>query len=251
MEDKKKILEQTEFNRNGIIPIYYQLQEALSEWIADGIYKPYDRLPSENELSSHFGVSRNTAQKALKAIVDKGMAYRVQGRGTFVSDKQITYSITAKLSFSAEIIGLTKETRSILNFSRVQKASQHISRLLGIKEGDQVTAIQRIRLVDEIPAALMTSYLPHDLVPGLQGKLVPDGSLFKTLKNEYGLEVGSGAETLRVVNADDYEAQQLGISKGDAVFLVERISRCTDGTVIELVKTILRGDISEFAIDLE
>ncbi|NQU27202.1 MAG: UTRA domain-containing protein, partial [Candidatus Marinimicrobia bacterium] len=60
----------------------------------------------------------------------------------------------------------------------------------------------------------------------------------------------SGTETMQVVNADEYEAQQLGISEGDAVFLIERISKCTDGTVIELAKTILRGDISKFIIEL-
>ena len=250
MDIRQRILEKTEFNRNGIIPIYYQLQEALSEWIADGIYKPHDRLPSENELCRHFNVSRNTAQRALKTVVDKGAAYRVQGRGTFVADKQITYSITAKLSFSAEIIGLAKEIRSILNFSRIQKASLYVSRLLEIEESEQVTTIQRIRLVDETPAALMTSYIPRKLVPGLQDRLVPEGSLFKTIKAEYGLEVGSGTETMQVVNADEYEAQQLGISEGDAVFLIERISKCTDGTVIELAKTILRGDISKFIIEL-
>jgi GntR family transcriptional regulator len=246
----QNILEQTELNRTGIIPVYHQLQEVLLEWIADGIYKPHDRLPSENELGRHFNVSRNTAQKALKTIVEKGAAYRVQGRGTFVADKQITYSITAKLSFSAEIIGLTKETRSILNYAKQQKASAHVSRLLEIEEGEQVATIQRIRLVDETPAALMTSYLRSRLVPGLLEKLAPGASLFKTIKDEYGLEVGSGSETLQVENADAYEAQQLGVSEGDAVFIIERISNATDGTVIELAKTVLRGDISKFSVEL-
>ena len=250
MDKRQRILERIELNRNGIIPVYHQLQEVLLEWIAEGMYKPHDRLPSENELKHHFNVSRNTAQKALKILVDKGAAYRVQGKGTFVADRQITYSITAKLSFSAEIIGLTKETRSILNFAKYQKASAHVARLLKIEEGEQVTTIQRIRLVDETPAALMTSYLRSDLVPGLLERLAPGSSLFKTIKDEYGLEVGSGSETLQVANADAYEAQQLGILEGDAVFLIERISKATDGTVIELAKTVLRGDISKFSVDL-
>lgn len=243
-------LKKIEFNRNGIIPLYYQIQEALWESIADGIYKPHDRLPSENEICSQLQVSRNTAQKALKAIVDKGAAYRVQGKGTFVTDKSITYSITAKLSFSSEIIGLTKEIKTNLNFSKNQKASQHIARLLEIKEGDQVTTIQRIRLVDSTPAALMTSYIPQKLVPGLLETLVPEASLFRTLKDRYGLEVKSASETLKTVNANEYEAQQLDISERDAVFLVERISRSTTGHVLELVKTVLRGDISKFYLEL-
>jgi GntR family transcriptional regulator len=241
-----RILEKIEFNRNGIVPIYYQLQEALWECIADGIYKLHDRLPSENEICNQLHISRNTAQRALKAIVDKGAAYRIQGRGTFVTDKSITYSITAKLSFSSEIIGLTKEIQTTLNFSKNQKATQHIARLLEIEEGEQITTIQRIRLVDNTPAALMTSYIPQKLVPGLLDTLVPEASLFKTIKSRYGLEVKSATETLRTVNANEYEAQQLAISERDAVFLVERISKSIDGHILELAKTVLRGDIRSF-----
>jgi len=250
LNNHKVILDKFEFNRNAIIPIYYQLQEALWECIADGIYKPHDRLPSENEICNYLHVSRNTAQRALKAIVDKGAAYRVQGRGTFVTDKSITYSITAKLSFSSEIIGLTKEIKTILNFSKNQNASEHIARLLEIKVGEQVTTIQRIRLVDSTPAALMTSYLPQKLVPGLLDALVPEASLFKTIKDRYGLEVLSASETLKTVNANEYEAKQLDIPERDAVFLVERTSKTTSGQVLELVKTVLRGDISKFYLEL-
>jgi len=250
LDAHQRILEKIEFSRNGIIPIYYQLQEALWECIAEGLYKPHDRLPSENELCNQLHVSRNTAQRALKAIVDKGAAYRVQGRGTFVTDKSITYSITTKLSFSSEIIGLTKEIRTILKFSKNQKASQHVARLLEIGEDEQVTTIQRIRFVDDTPAALMTSFISQKLVPGLLDALVPEDSLFKTIKARYGLEVGSGSETLQTINVNEYEAQQLGIKEGDAVFLIERISKSTDGKVLELAKTILRGDISKFYVEL-
>ncbi|HIA86332.1 MAG TPA: GntR family transcriptional regulator [Candidatus Marinimicrobia bacterium] len=250
LTEKEKLIRSAKFNRNGIIPMYYQLKELISDWIADGEYKPHDQLPSENELRTSFSVSRNTAQKALKTLVDKGVAYRIQGKGTFVADPQIAYSITATLSFSSEIIGLRKEPRNILNFSKATGASSHIARLLEIEEGDQVCTIQRIRLVDDIPAALMTSYLPVDLVPRLLDTLVVDKSLFQTIKREYGIEVGSGFETLQVGHADEYEAKQLGIREGDAVFMLERISKTTEGIVLELAKTVLRGDISKIYVEL-
>ncbi|MBL7025104.1 MAG: GntR family transcriptional regulator [Candidatus Marinimicrobia bacterium] len=246
----KLILNKIEFNRNGIIPIYYQLQEALWESIEDGIYKPHDKLPSENEICAQLHVSRNTAQRALKAIVDKGAAYRVQGRGTFVTDKSITFSVTAKLSFSSEIIGLTKKIQTILNFSKNQSASPHIARLLEIEEGEQVTTIQRIRQVDGTSTALMTSYIPQKLVPGLIDTLVPEASLYKTVKDRYGLEVLSATETLKTVNANEYEAHLLNIAERDAVFLIERISKSTAGHVLELARTVLRGDISKFYLEL-
>lgn len=250
MEAHQKILERIEFSRNSATPIYYQLQETLCECIVEGLYKPHDRLPSENELCRQLHVSRNTAQRALKAVVEKGAAYRVQGKGTFVTDKFITYSITTKLSFYSGIIGLSKDIRTVMKFSKNQKASQHIARLLDIEEGEQVTTIQRIRFVEDSPAALMTSFIAQKLVPGLIDNFIPEDSLFKTIKDRYGLEVASGSETLQAVNSNEYEAQQLGITQGDAVFLIERVSMSTDGKVLELAKTVLRGDISRFYVEL-
>ena len=50
----------------------------------------------------------------LRHLVDRGYAYRIQGKGTFVANKTITYSLVANLSFSAEMLGLNKKVRSKL-----------------------------------------------------------------------------------------------------------------------------------------
>ncbi len=98
----------SEIDKNSVIPIYYQLYNLLLDLIDNNVYKPHDRLPSENELAIKYGISRQTAQRSINQLVSQGMAYRVKGKGTFVADKTITYSVTASLSYSAEIIGLKK-----------------------------------------------------------------------------------------------------------------------------------------------
>ncbi len=96
----------------------------------------------------------------------------------------------------------------------------------------------------------MTSYIPQKLVPGLIDTLVPEASLYKTIKDRFGLEVLSATETLKTVNANEYEAKLLNITERDAVFLIERISKSTSGRVLELANTVLRGDISKFYLEL-
>jgi len=88
------------------------------------------------------------------------------------------------------------------------------------------------------------------MVPDLIEKKFEEGSLFKTVKKEYGLEIGNASEFLRTVQADAYEAKLLGVHKNDPMFLLERVTKTKNGKILEYVKTILRGDKSKFLVEL-
>jgi GntR family transcriptional regulator len=226
-------------DKNSIVPFYYQLQEVLENLIDQEIYEPDQKLPSENKLREWLGISRHTAQRALKHLVDRGYAYRVQGKGTFVANKTITYSLVANLSFSAEMLGLNKKVRSKLICAEEITAHSLITKMLQTDENEKYFSIQRLRYVDDIPISLQTSYLPVVLVPGLISKNFEEVSLFTIIKEEYGLEIGEAFETLQTVKATEYEAQYLKIKEGDAVFLLERTTKLKTGEILEFVKTIL------------
>jgi len=239
-----------QIDKNSVVPYYYQLQEVLENLIDQGIYKPDQKLPSENELKKLLGISRQTAQRALRHLVERGIAYRIQGKGTFVSDKTITYSIVANLSFSAEILGLNKKVSSkIINAEEIE-AHSLIKKILDTTEDAKFFSIQRLRYVDNLPISIQTSYLPSELVPGIINKNIEEKSMFKVIKEDYGLEIGEAFETLQSVKATKYEAQLLGINKGDAVFLLERTTKLKTGETLEFVKTILRGDRGKFFVEL-
>ena len=240
----------SEIDKNSVIPIYHQLYNLLLDLIDNRAYKPHDRLPSENELALKYQISRQTAQRSIKQLVTQGMAYRLQGKGTFVSDKTITYSVTASLSYSAEIIGLKKIPQNKLIHMKEIPSSAVIAQKLGVDEGAPVYSIQRVRLVDNVPMSLQTSYLPKFMVPDLIEKKFEEGSLFKTVKKEYRLEIGNASEFLRTVQADTYEAKLLGVHKNDPMFLLERVTKTKNGKILEYVKTILRGDKSKFLVEL-
>jgi GntR family transcriptional regulator, arabinose operon transcriptional repressor len=68
------------------IPIYQQIRTYLLEHIRQGNWKPGHRLPSENELAQQFGGSRITVKQAFSSLIEEGIVYRIQGRGTFVGE---------------------------------------------------------------------------------------------------------------------------------------------------------------------
>jgi GntR family transcriptional regulator of arabinose operon len=79
-QNKKKIMD----NRNKLK--YHELSEELRKKILNGEVKPNDKLPSENELSAAYQVSRQTVRKALQILQEEGYIYTEHGRGTFCSD---------------------------------------------------------------------------------------------------------------------------------------------------------------------
>lgn len=66
-------------------PKYFDLMEELEQKILSGTYRAGDKLPSENELSRDYQVSRQTVRKALEILEEKGLTYARHGSGTFVS----------------------------------------------------------------------------------------------------------------------------------------------------------------------
>lgn len=119
---------------------YLKLMEIIKKKISGGEIRSGDKLPSENELSAQYSVSRQTVRKALSILENEGYIYAEHGRGTFCSDlvrhsgnsKNIAV-VTTYLSdyiFPRVISGidtvLTKEGYSIIlkntNNSRVQEA---------------------------------------------------------------------------------------------------------------------------------
>ena len=65
---------------------YYDLMEDLRGKILNGEIRPGEKLPSENELSAEYNISRQTVRKALQILQDEGYVYAEHGRGTFCSE---------------------------------------------------------------------------------------------------------------------------------------------------------------------
>ena len=67
---------------------YYIVMEAIKEQIDKGILKPKEKLPSENQLSEEYGISRHTIRKAIGILENEGYVIAKHGKGTFVADRR-------------------------------------------------------------------------------------------------------------------------------------------------------------------
>ncbi|WP_404341303.1 histidine utilization repressor [Pseudoalteromonas mariniglutinosa] len=66
-------------------PKFAQIKQFIVNNIRSGMWLENQRVPSENELTAQFSVSRMTARRALSELTEAGILTRSQGLGTFVA----------------------------------------------------------------------------------------------------------------------------------------------------------------------
>ena len=69
------------------VPIYEQIIFQIELFIAQGILKQDEQLPSVRQAASDSGINPNTIQKAYLELERQGYIYSVIGKGYYVSEK--------------------------------------------------------------------------------------------------------------------------------------------------------------------
>ena len=83
--------------------LYEQVKDHISRKIQEGIWRAGDRLPSENELVTQFGISRMTVNRALRELVEQGRIVRVAGVGSFVAEDKPQSTLLQIANLAGEI----------------------------------------------------------------------------------------------------------------------------------------------------
>ena len=84
-------------------PLYVKVKEHILDQIRSGVWTPGTRVPSENELVESFGISRMTANRALRELYSEGFVDRVPGVGTFVKEPPARSSLLELRNIAEEI----------------------------------------------------------------------------------------------------------------------------------------------------
>ncbi len=74
------------------IALHRAIYRELVRELAEGVYRPGDRMPSEAALCERFGASRITVAKAIQALQRDGLVTRRAGSGTYVQQPAVAAS---------------------------------------------------------------------------------------------------------------------------------------------------------------
>ncbi len=146
-------------------PRYQQLKDHIIEKISSGDLKPADRVPSENELVESAGVSRMTANRALKELDSEGYVERIAGRGTFVSDYRSRSHLLEVHNIADEIKMRGGVHSSAVLALQTQRADQKVSEALRVVLGATVNHVSVIHFENDMPIQLEQRYVRAAFAP--------------------------------------------------------------------------------------
>jgi GntR family transcriptional regulator len=229
-------------DRQSPKPLYAQLEDIIRQKLENEEWLPNRPIPSENEISKMYGVSRMTARAVITRLVHEGLLYRSQGIGTFVSVPKIISKPLSQVGIREQLEQMGYEiTTKLINIAQVIPPAR-ILKELRLKKNAQVYVVERIRYIKEEPLSLHTSYVPVDLCSNLEMRDIEKIQLCDILEKEYNLKIIKVVETLESSMATLKEAKMLSVKKGSPLLLLENTVYTSGELPFEYTKVLFRGD---------
>lgn len=232
------------------VPLYHQIFLQLRGEIATGQRTLGSRLPTEQELSGKFGVSRITARRALDELAQAGFVARKQRVGTIVTFKPKAKPIEGDIDQAMEsLIAFGRDTQVKLIELDVVPAAAPMTEMLAVEPGADLVRAVRVRGQDETP---LGHYVTH--VPGALGVELTPETLSRTpmlaLIREVGIRIGAADQTITATLADATLATLLQVDMGTALLRVSRTVYDVDRRPIQHIQAHFRPDRYQIRLDL-
>jgi GntR family transcriptional regulator len=222
-------------------PLRYQrIYRSIADRIASGELSKGDRLQSERDLSTAFGVGRTTVRRALAELERDGLVESSPGRGSFVAGGPLSESnVLEGLSELGAERGSRATSRVLV--AELRPATLAEAESFAIVAGAPIFHLERVRLLDGLEIALADSLVPEFRVRGLTDVDFRSASLYAEL-DARGASPVRAEFTAWAAAADARTATLLSVTIGEPVLMTSTRACDATGRVIETSLVTYRAD---------
>lgn len=234
----------------GAAPLYLQISQVLREKILNKEY-PYNTIiPSEAELQKLYNVSRITARQAIQELERDGLVKRARGKGTVVVyQERIEEYLSQIKSFTDEMKDRGIVPSTSYAHMELIKADEKLAGIFGIKPGDQIYRLERVRNGDGNPIVVFESYFGLECGFELDDSLY-QGSIYQILQ-EKGIFPVFVKEWFDCMMPEAWVKEHLGIKKTMPVLRRIRKSYTENGNMLEYTLSYYRSDRYTYYVELK
>jgi GntR family transcriptional regulator len=233
---------------HDVVPLYHRIYVILLQKLTDGSFPLGQSLPSEDELTSIFNVSRVTIRKAMDRLEQEGRIVRQRGRGTFPLAPQVSPQDSDNRIMRSQLSLAQKTNITLIDYGLAKAPPQW--NLSDSNLSQDVLRIVRLRYDSRSPISKTICYLPKEfsaLLPQERISSLPISALLA----EAGVKLARFKEHITAILADSETAQMLNVEVGSALLMMTRWIEDESGRTVELLQALYRPDRYEYRVEYQ
>ncbi|AZP16676.1 GntR family transcriptional regulator [Streptomyces aquilus] len=236
---------------NRKLPLWYQVSQSLRASILGRSPRDPLRLPTEEQLAGHYGVSVLTMRQALKELEDEGLITRHRRRGTFIEPKALrTAPVRLLGSVDAIVAQQSGMTTELLGHGKGPVPPELAEYFPGL---DEVGTYHRLR--SEEKTGEPTNHARNWVRPELAARIDPEDlvrwPMTKVLRDVVGADIGRITDTVEARLADPETARLLQVPLLSPILHYTGVTYDPEGQVLDAAVIHYRGDRFSFTVTLE
>ena len=208
------------------------------------------KLPNENELAEHHGVSRVTVRRALGELARERLIERRRSAGTRVIYRPAPAPMSADISgVLANLADMGRRTAvKLMSFDYVP-AEGVVAKALGAAPDQLLQRSVRVRSVDGVPFSFLTTYVLESVSLTYTQQELASRALLELLERA-GVKVDHARQRISAGLATPDVAEALGVRTGSPLIELVRVVYDQAGQGVEHLHALYRPDRYALEFDL-
>ncbi len=226
----------------SFVPYYAQIVDHIRSLVTKGGLREGQVFCSEGEIARVLGISKMPVRQAFQKLRSEGLLVIAKGKKPVIGSGRVPWNFQQLRGFSEEMRrrGLVPSAR--LLSLQLKEPDLEVAQALKLTSGEQVYSVKRLRLVNDEPVALVTSFLPARIFPGIDKQDLEKRSLYEIFEKTYERKLHWAEEVIGAVTANFDEANILEANVGSPVLLIKETTYDRQDIPIEYSVSLLRGD---------
>ncbi|MGC5002813.1 GntR family transcriptional regulator [Streptomyces sp. DT203] len=236
---------------NRKLPLWYQVSQSLRASILGRAQDASLRLPTEEQLAAHYGVSVLTMRQALKELETEGLISRHRRRGTFIEPRARRVSPVRLLgSIDAIVAQQSGERTTVLGHGPLALTGDLVEYF---PECTEVVGYRRLRCDGD--SGEPTNWAENAVHPEVAARLdaadLERWPMTKVLRDRVGVRIARITDTVEARLADPATAELLRVPLLSPILFYTGVTYDESGRVVDVAQIRYRGDRFSFSVTVE
>lgn len=229
-------------DKTSAISLHDQLDQIIRTELKKNTWGANQKIPSENELAQTYGLSRMTVRSVITELVNDGLLYRVQGKGTFVAPEKLDVNTAGFSNFRDQVLAKGLQCQTEVITCETIKSTAYLRACLCLPESvKELFYVYRLTSVDGEPTCIRKAFITMDAAKFVTKDSLEKMSLFSQLEYN-GYKTARIVENIRTDFPLETDCKLLGVGKWHPLLIVSDIHKGSNGLPFVLNEYAFRGE---------